>query len=391
MIARHLPIKKTGNSSYARLVDYLLDPQGRRERVGHIHVTNCRSDEIEDVIAEVTNTQLINKRAVSAKTYHLLVSFRPEDVLTKEMMVEIESQLCDALGYGEHQRVSVVHYDTDNTHIHVAINKIHPARYTMHTPKGDYRALLKVSGTLEQQYGLMIDNHQVKKRGEQSKAMDMESRAGLQSLLTWLQQNCLNQLKAAKNWQEVHDLLQSHGIELKTRGNGLVFVSKDEVAVKASSVDRALSKNNLVKRLGVFVPAINSQNPSNNRKNYRKKTIGAFNQDKLFNQYSIEQNKILTLREDLLSYAREQKEKHIHNIRTSANLKRAFIKNMPPGLGRKVLYWTTFQSQKQQIKRVKKGYLDSRKEIYRNYPCTPWRQWVDAQAQAQHKNRQISR
>ncbi len=38
------------------------------------------------------------------------------------------------MGYADHQRVSAVHYDTDNVHIHIAINKIHPQIPTTFIP-----------------------------------------------------------------------------------------------------------------------------------------------------------------------------------------------------------------------------------------------------------------
>ena len=64
----------------------------------------------------------------------------------------IEERFCNALGYAEHQRVSVVHHDTDNVHIHVAINKIHPRTLTLHDPiRGFYNAQdlrLKLENTL---------------------------------------------------------------------------------------------------------------------------------------------------------------------------------------------------------------------------------------------------
>ncbi len=390
MIARHLSVNSAKKSSFGKLAQYISDGQNKAERIGAMRAANCYSDEIEDVIAEVTNTQLMNKRATSAKNYHLLISFRPDDVLSDEMMTTIEAKLCEALGYGEHQRISVAHHDTDNTHIHVAINKIHPTRHTMHTPKGDYRTLLKVSEEIEQQYGLLPDNHEVKKKGAQNRALDMEHKAGVQSLLTWLQHNCLDQLKAAKNWQEVHNVLQSKGIELKIRGNGLVFVSTDGMAVKASSVDRTLSKINLVKCLGEFVPLDATSQTNihlNTRKSYCKKPTGVPRQDKLYERYTTEQSKVITQRDKLLLLAKQKKEKRILDIKTSANLKRALIKNMPRGIGRQVLYWSTYQSQGMQIKRAKKNYLNARKQIYAQYARVSWKQWLLENNLMHHKNK----
>jgi hypothetical protein len=53
----------------------------------------------------------------------------------------IEERFCKALGYAEHQRISVIHHDMDNMHIHVAINKIHPRTFALHDPGCDYKAL----------------------------------------------------------------------------------------------------------------------------------------------------------------------------------------------------------------------------------------------------------
>jgi hypothetical protein len=63
---------------------------------------------------------------------------------------------CKELGYAEHQRVSVVHHDTDNVHIHVAINKIHPTTLTLHNPGYDYKTRSKLCAILEHELVLCI-------------------------------------------------------------------------------------------------------------------------------------------------------------------------------------------------------------------------------------------
>jgi hypothetical protein len=47
-----------------------------------------------------------------------------------------------------------VHHDTDNLHIHIAINKIHLSRYTIHDPYNDHKTLGQVCDPLEREYGL---------------------------------------------------------------------------------------------------------------------------------------------------------------------------------------------------------------------------------------------
>ena len=125
MIAKHIPINSVRKSSFSGLVNYILDPQNKSERIGLVRVANCYSDRPDCMIAEVLNTQQMNKRATSDKTYHLVVSFRDGE-LSEDIMKKVEDELCDGLGFGEHQRLSVVHKDTDHLHIHIAISKIHP-------------------------------------------------------------------------------------------------------------------------------------------------------------------------------------------------------------------------------------------------------------------------
>jgi hypothetical protein len=52
--------------------------------------------------------------------------------------------------------VSVVHHDTDNVHIHVAINKIHPTTLTLHNPGYDYKTRSKLCAILEHELVLCI-------------------------------------------------------------------------------------------------------------------------------------------------------------------------------------------------------------------------------------------
>ena len=58
-------------------------------------------DDYELAIQEVADTQALNTRTTQEKTYHLIVSFRPEDEtrLTPEAFKAIEERFAQALGY----------------------------------------------------------------------------------------------------------------------------------------------------------------------------------------------------------------------------------------------------------------------------------------------------
>ena len=119
-------MKTPEKSRFGKLVAYLLDPQGKKTRVGEVTITNCVSTDTTWAVREIAATQRLNARAKSDRTYHLLVSLRAGENPDAKTLRVIEERFCKELGYAEHQRVSVVHHDTDNVHIHVAINKIHP-------------------------------------------------------------------------------------------------------------------------------------------------------------------------------------------------------------------------------------------------------------------------
>jgi hypothetical protein len=170
-------------------------------------------------VFEVLNTQLKNQRAVSDKTYHLIVSFRAGEEPCPETLKAIEEELCTGLGYKGHQRVSAVHCDTENLHIHIAINKVHPSKHTIHNPFQDYKTLAKLCAKLEQQYGLEVDNHSTQRNHTAGRAGDMEAHAGIESLITWIQQNALAQIKQANSWEALHTVMYENGLRINPRGN----------------------------------------------------------------------------------------------------------------------------------------------------------------------------
>ena len=186
MITKRVPMNQAAKSSFGRLVKYLTDDQQKEERVGEIRITNCQSEVPEWASLEVETTQKLNRRATSDRTYHLLISFPEGERPSQDVLQDIEDRMCEALGYGEHQRISVAHQDTDNFHIHVAINKIHPERLTMHEPYRDYRSRDEMCVALEEKHNLQRVNHKQRRTRAEGRAQDMENVAGRESLLSWV-------------------------------------------------------------------------------------------------------------------------------------------------------------------------------------------------------------
>src|ERR1700693_1649201 len=76
MISKKVAMKSAEKSRFGKLVAYLLDPQGKKTRVGEVSITNCVSSDTTWAVREIAATQRLNARAISDRTYHLLVSLR---------------------------------------------------------------------------------------------------------------------------------------------------------------------------------------------------------------------------------------------------------------------------------------------------------------------------
>ncbi len=90
-----------GNDNYARLAAYIADagPSGEKSLMNWAEGMLGGGD-YEEGIAEAVDVQARNIRA-ARKTYHLVISFRPEDEtkLTPETFKAIERRFAAALGY----------------------------------------------------------------------------------------------------------------------------------------------------------------------------------------------------------------------------------------------------------------------------------------------------
>ncbi|WP_265567455.1 relaxase/mobilization nuclease domain-containing protein, partial [Serratia grimesii] len=120
---------------------------------------NCGTDDPADAAILIQATQAANTRSKAEKTYHLVYSFPPGEQPDLETLHTVEDELCEAIGLGDHQRVSAVHIDTDNLHVHVAINKVHPTGLQNIEPYYDQFRLMEACERLEVEHGLQRTFH----------------------------------------------------------------------------------------------------------------------------------------------------------------------------------------------------------------------------------------
>lgn len=149
--------------SWTQTADYMLDAGAAENaqggRVSAVRVSNCGTDDAAAATIAILATQARNTRSKKDKTYHLVISFPPGERPELEVLNAIEDELCAAIGFADHQRVSAVHIDTKNLHVHVAINKVHPAGFQNVEPYYDKDRLMEACARLEVKYGLERTNH----------------------------------------------------------------------------------------------------------------------------------------------------------------------------------------------------------------------------------------
>ena len=384
MIAKHVPMKSVAKSNFASLVAYLCDTQHKQERLGWVAVTHCHSATPEAAAREVLATQARNTRAKSDKTYHLIVSFRPGEQVDEATCRAVEARLCDGLGFGTHQRISALHYDTDSVHLHVAINKIHPTRYTIHNPYYDHPKLGQLCTTLEREYGLAPDNHSRRQRGAACRAADMERHGGLESLLGWIRRTCLDRLMATSSWTDLHCVLQNHGLTLRERGTGFIVMAANGTAVKASSIDPCCSRPQLEHRLGPYAALAVGQAVAPPLQTYAKQPLPCrVDITALYARYQETQQQAGARGAAERAAARASKARQIEAVHRRAQLKRSVIKlATKPGLARRMLVQAANRSLRDQISRIIEAYRIQRETIAVQYQQRTWVDWLRAQALA---------
>jgi hypothetical protein len=379
-------MKNIQKSSFAGLVSYITDVQNKNERVGCVTVTNCYQQDATDAVMEIEATQRQNTRALSDRTYHIIISFRDGENPDQKVLKAIEARICEELGFGKHQRISAVHHDTDNMHIHVAINKIHPTRFTIHEPYYDYKILGRLCEKLEIEYGLERDNHKSQKQCAENRAQDLERHTGVESLLGFIKRECLSKLKLASTWIELHKILNENGLEIKEQGNGLIVADQQSnLMVKASSIDRDFSKGKLEVRFGKFEKSNTSifcnKLPKNSRYYAQLPMKTKIDTTEYYAKYKTEYQDMSSARMLELTSIRARKNQLIEKVKRYSKLKRSTIKLMKnDGINKKILYSLASKSIQHKLEKINKQYLKDRQKIYSKYERHVWVDWLNKKA-----------
>lgn len=199
---------------------------------------------------------------------HWMFSWQEGEQPTREQVEEVVDMFLEKMGLTGHQTVYGVHYDTDNYHLHVAVNRTVPETGKVVLPFNglDIQEAHKLVAHIEGRQGwaseensmyAVLENGELARRRTareikpKQAALDFEHATGEKSAQRIAQERGHSIIKDAQSWAEMHEKLAEVGLRFEKKGSGaIIFVG--EKAVKASSVDRAFSMGKLCKRLGEF-------------------------------------------------------------------------------------------------------------------------------------------
>lgn len=389
MIAKKAPRKKGSKSSFGNLAKYITREEKEDEVVEYSRITNCGFDSFELAVKEIEATQARNTRSKADKTYHLIISFPAGERPTNDQLRDIEDEMCKAVGLGDHQRISALHTDTDNVHLHVAINKIHPLSHRNVELLRDHYRIDEACSLLEERHALQCDNRidrtDAKERTirETGRAGDMEAHSGLDSFKRWLKerkQPLQQALKKAGSWKDLHKAFAAYGLEIRRRGAGLVIAAKNQkVFTKASDLGREFGRGQLESRFGPYQEPTDQVRQQTATESYKKppQHDGAERSD-LWERYQREKHEAIAMKKQLLQAAKEQRQAELGEYRKDyADRKQAIKRDtLLRGRQKRGVYQTLATNHKARGTAAFQAYRQALDKIHSSHRTQGWQEWL---------------
>jgi len=302
VIVKRIPARPAGRNAtterarHARnLVDYLRQPEKQsdekdyqvaymlREKLGgtkgerlfHIGGRNFVSTAIEGQRAEMIAVAQAATRSPNPID-HWLLSWREGELPTRAEIDEAVGMFLEHLGVSDQPCIYACHGDTDNRHVHIALNRYDPlARRMIEINDGfTLEAAHQAVALIVDRFGWqaeadaryqVVDGRVVMSAGAAArvdadrkpisqKAAAFETRTGYRSAHRIAQEEAVPLIRAARSWDALHRSLAEVGISYDAIGTNGVILSVGNEKVRASAVDRSITLVRLEKRLGDFVP-----------------------------------------------------------------------------------------------------------------------------------------
>ena len=251
------------------LVDYIRFPHNRnpQEKIeyagGRNFLSTTHVGQKMEMIALARETAHSNM-----PVQHWMFSWREGEQPSREQVEELVDMFLEKMEMIGHQTIYGLHHDTDNYHLHIAVNRMNSESGKVVQPhRGfDIREAHKILAHIENKQGwaseensmyAILENGELARRRVAQKvkpkqaALDFEHATGEKSAQRIARERGYVIIKNAQSWAEMHEKLAKVGLRFEKKGSGAVIIVGKNV-VKASSVDRAFSMGKLCRKLGNF-------------------------------------------------------------------------------------------------------------------------------------------
>ena len=253
----------------SELVDYIFAPYDElgQEKLAHYgtlnFLTTTRAAQKNEMIA-LAEESIQSRMPVT----HWVLSWKDAEQPTPDQLDFAVEYFLRRMELEGHQTFYVQHKNTVNTHVHIVVNRVNPDTLKVRRPNHGFDIDLAhiAIAEIEHIQGWQSEENRVFRQSRAgafwekttrdtakvcSRAESRENATGEKSAQRIAQERGRTIIKEATSWGELHSGLADVGLRFEKKGSGaLIWVG--DVAVKASSVDRAFSLPKLVTRLGAF-------------------------------------------------------------------------------------------------------------------------------------------
>ncbi len=268
-------VKSTGGSSKSArvkgLTDYITDAKGKSKDKDKIAYTGGRGFIGDSSIchqAEMIALAEDAPRSTNPIT-HWMVSWKQDEKPSREQVEQAIDVLMEELELKDHQVIYAVHQDTKNIHVHLAVNRVHPDTLKVIKSGGGFdidiakRAIAKIEdlqGWQREEHGrYQVIEGQTKRiqyppkptKDPGQRAQLIEINQGIKSAERIAIETGADLIRAAHDWDDLHDSLADRGMRYEQYGTG-AYLYVGETKVKASSAGRDCSLPQVQKRLGTY-------------------------------------------------------------------------------------------------------------------------------------------
>lgn len=278
VIVKLIKQSDTSNSHLRNLQDYILKPEANQEaRMDSWYFNPVSGDSAR---AEMLALNEVNGHARSTFK-HLLISFSPEVFPTRTQAQEASSILLREMGLDKCVSMVGMHYDKDHVHLHVAVVTINPDTFRSVHAEWSIEAMHRAAAKINYVQGWKPQDNQVysviddgniriavrnRHKGRALPANEVGAFHSQKTAAEVTAGDVAKILKSAsiKTWNDFHKNLARVGISYQKKGSGAVYLinqDDEQVAVKASVINRATTLTALVKRFGQFQPSLHVPAP----------------------------------------------------------------------------------------------------------------------------------